>query len=322
MDAKTVIRQVKEQKGEIRQVYWVACGGSLVDLYPAHCMLMAESTIIESGIYTSKEFILSTPKKLGKNSVVVLCSHSGGTKETLDAAKLGLDRGAAVIMMTHQPGSPADSDQWISWVYPWGDNLKTIEIPSGISLSIAAEMIAAQEPFASYEALMEGIQKMDAVVEAAKVRVREELCDRFAQMCTEHPFLYILGSGATFSQTYGFAICSLMEMQWQHCAYIHSGEYFHGPFEVTENGVFYFLQKGSGKCRPMDERAEDFLKTHTDSLMVIDALDYGMDVIDPSVRDYLDPVLFYPMNCELRSARGKLFDHDVDYRRYMGKVSY
>ena len=70
MDAKTVIRQVKEQKGEICQVYWVACGGSLVDLYPAHCMLMAESTIIESGIYTSKEFILSTPKKLGKNSVV------------------------------------------------------------------------------------------------------------------------------------------------------------------------------------------------------------------------------------------------------------
>lgn len=72
----------------------------------------------------------------------------------------------------------------------------------------------------------------------------------------------------------------------------------------------------------MDERAEDFLKTHTDCLMVLDALDYGMDIIDPAVRDYLDPVLFYPMNCELRSARGKVFDHDVDYRRYMGKVAY
>lgn len=62
MDAKSVIKQVKEQKNEIRQVYWVACGGSLVDLYPAHCMLMAESTLVESGIYTSKEFILATPK--------------------------------------------------------------------------------------------------------------------------------------------------------------------------------------------------------------------------------------------------------------------
>ncbi|MBQ5708527.1 MAG: hypothetical protein IIV62_01025, partial [Anaerotignum sp.] len=202
------------------------------------------------------------------------------------------------------------------------DDQKTCDIPSGISLSIAAELLTAQEEFASYDALMEGIGKMDAIVANAKVKVNAELCDRFAALCKEHEFLYILGSGSTFSQTYGFAICSLMEMQWQHCAYLHSGEYFHGPFEVTENGVFYFLQKSSGKCRPMDERAEDFLKTHTDALMVLDAMEYGMDVIDPSVRDYLDPVMFYAMNCELRSARGKVFDHDVDYRRYMGKVPY
>lgn len=322
MDAKTAIIQVKEKNGDIRQIYWVACGGSLVDLYPAHCMVMAESTLVESGIYTSKEFVLATPKKLSKNSLVVLCSHSGGTKETLDAAELALEKGAAVITMTHAPGSKADSDKWISWVYPWGDDQKTCDIPSGISLSIAAELLAAQEEFASYDALMEGIGKMDTIVANAKEKVNAELCDRFAALCQEHEFLYILGSGSTFSQTYGFAICSLMEMQWQHCAYLHSGEYFHGPFEVTENGVFYFLQKSSGKCRPMDERAEDFLKTHTDALMVLDAMEYGMDVIDPTVRDYLDPVMFYAMNCELRSARGRVFDHDVDYRRYMGKVPY
>lgn len=92
MDAKSVIKQVKEHKNEIRQVYWVACGGSLVDLYPAHCMLTAESTLVESGIYTSKEFILAAPKKLGEHSLVILCSHSGGTKETLDAAELGLSK--------------------------------------------------------------------------------------------------------------------------------------------------------------------------------------------------------------------------------------
>ena len=72
MDAKSVIKTIKETYGEIRQIYWVACGGSLVDLYPAHCMVLAESTLVESGIYTSKEFILATPKKLGKNSLVVL----------------------------------------------------------------------------------------------------------------------------------------------------------------------------------------------------------------------------------------------------------
>ena len=322
MNANEAIRQVLSACGQVRQVYWAACGGSLVDLYPGHCLLMSESALVESGLYTAREFLLTPPKKLGKEALVILCSHSGGTKETLNAAELALSRGAQVIMMTNRPGSPADSDHWISWVYPWDCALHTRDIPSGITLSLAAELLKQQEGYADFEALTEGIRLMDDIVEKAREKVRRELCTPFAELCRKHPFLYILGSGPSFSQTYGFAICSLMEMQWQHCAYIHSGEYFHGPFEVTEPGVFYFLQKSSGRCRPMDERAEDFLKSHTDQLMVLDALDYGMDAIAPAVREYLDPVLFYAMNCELRSARGALFDHDVDYRRYMGKVPY
>lgn len=322
MDAKTAIKQVKEKNGDIRQIYWVACGGSLVDLYPAHCMVMAESMLVESGLYTSREFILAAPKKLGKSSLVILCSHSGGTKETLDAAELALAKGAAVITMTHAPGSKADSGKWISWVYPWGDDQKTCDIPSGISLSIAAELLASQEEFQAYDALMEGIGKMDAIVRAAKEKVNAELCGRFAALCQEHDFLYILGSGSTFSQTYGFAICSLMEMQWQNCCYIHSGEYFHGPFECTEPGVFYFLQMGSSSARVMDERALAFLKTHTDRLMVLDALEYGMADVDEGVRAYLEPALFYAMNVELRAARGKRFDHSPEIRRYMGIEKY
>ena len=56
----------------------------------------------------------------------------------------------------------------------------------------------------------------------------------------------------------------------------------------------------------MDERALAFLKTHTDTLMVLDAKEYGMEAVPASVRAYLDPVLFYAMNCELRAARGKV----------------
>ena len=113
-----------------------------------------------------------------------------------------------------------------------------------------------------------------------------------------------------------------MEMQWQHCSYIHSGEYFHGPFEVTEPGVFYLLQMGSGPTRAMDERALSFLETHTDTLMVVDALDFGMDAVPEGVRGYLDPILFYALSVELRAARGKVFDHDPSVRRYMGIEKY
>ena len=322
MNAKAVIEGILKEKGTVKQVYWVACGGSLIDLYPAHFMLNAESATVESGWYTSKEFVLSTPKKLGKDSMVVVCSHSGNTQEAVDAAILAKEAGAAVITLTDGKGSKCDDQRFIAWVYPWGDGVPTAEVPSGITLLLAAELLKAQEGFDKYDALCDGVRKIDGIVSAAKEKVNAELGEAFAKACQENTFFYILGSGANFSQTYGFAICSLMEMQWQNCAYIHSAEYFHGPFEVTENGVFYFLQMGSGACRPMDERALAFLKTHTDRLMVLDALDYGMDGVDLSVRDYLDSVLFYAMNVELRAARGRLFDHSPDIRRYMGIEQY
>lgn len=82
--------------------------------------------------------------------------------------------------------------------------------------------------------MYEGLKQMDALLPAAREKVNAELGDRFAELCQQHKFFYILGSGPNFSQTYAMAICSLMEMQWQHCCYIHSGEYFHGPFEATE----------------------------------------------------------------------------------------
>ena len=311
-----------KEHGEITEVYWVACGGSLIDLYPSHFMMTVESAKTSSGWHTAKEFLVATPKKLGKHSMVVMCSHSGNTKEAVDAAVLAYERGAAVVTLTDNAGSKADDPRFIAWVYPWGDGVPTAEVPLGICPMLAAELIKAQEGFDKYDALVEGIAKMDGIIEKAKVKVNAELGEKFADLCEENKFFYILGSGANFSQTYGFAICSLMEMQWQNCCYIHSGEYFHGPFECTEPGVFYFLQMGSSSARVMDERALAFLKTHTDRLMVLDALEYGMADVDEGVRAYLEPALFYAMNVELRAARGKRFDHSPEIRRYMGIEKY
>ncbi|MCI1664785.1 MAG: SIS domain-containing protein [Atopobiaceae bacterium] len=322
MNAHDLIKDVIKEKGTIKTVYWVACGGSVIDLYPAHCLINAESTSIDSEVYTAREFKIMAPRKLGSNSLVITCSHSGGTLENYEAAELARDRGAAVIAMTNNAGSRIDNGEWPCWVYEWGNDVPTAQIPSGMSLSLAAELVNEQDGYEDLDTLMAAIGQIDGIVAAARTKSVADMGDRFAHMCKEHDFLYILGSGPNFSQTYGFAICSLMEMQWQNCCYLHSGEYFHGPFECTEDGVFYFLQMGSGRFRPMDERALDFLKTHTDSLMVLDLLDYGMSDVAESVRDYLDPVVTYAINCELRAERGKLFDHDPDVRRYMGKVEY
>lgn len=69
MNTKEIINAVAkeiEDKGGIRQVFLVACGGSLVDMYPAKYFLDSEATKLHVGMYTANEFVYATPKTLGE----------------------------------------------------------------------------------------------------------------------------------------------------------------------------------------------------------------------------------------------------------------
>ena len=100
MNTKEIINAVAkeiEDKGGIRQVFLVACGGSLVDMYPAKYFLDSEATKLHVGMYTANEFVYATPKTLGENSLVIVCSHGGNTPESVAAAKLAQQHQAHTI---------------------------------------------------------------------------------------------------------------------------------------------------------------------------------------------------------------------------------
>ena len=94
-----LVKDIIAERGSIEEVYWVACGGSLIDLLPAHMLLERESRRIASSAYTAREFCITAPKRLGAHSLVVACSHSGNTPEVLDACALARERGAAVALL-------------------------------------------------------------------------------------------------------------------------------------------------------------------------------------------------------------------------------
>ena len=146
---------------------------------------------------------------------------------------------------------------------------------------------------------------------------------RFAELCQQHKFFYILGSGPNFSQTYAMAICSLMEMQWQHCCYIHSGEYFHGPFEVSTEGKPYVFFMSDGATRPMDARALTFLERMGAKVALIDSKDYGLaDAVPASVVTYFNPLLHLAVMREYGNQIAEARQHPLTMRRYMWKLSY
>lgn len=322
MNTRKIIESVVQaRQGKIQHVYLIACGGSLVDMYPAKYFLDSESAALYSGIMTANEFVQVPPKALGAHSLVIVCSHGGNTPESVAAAALAQQRGAQTVTLTHNPHSQLAEHADHNMLYTWGDHADAQENPATLMLGLCVELLQQTEGYAHYADFRQALAQLEPVIAAACRQVQPR-CAAFAERYQRESLFYILSSGASFGMAYGAAICSLMEMQRLHAAAIHSGEFFHGPFEVTDVQTPHILLMNTGRTRALDQRVSDFLGQYAEKVEIIDAQELGLDALPASVREFFNPVLFYRVICEYRAALAAIRQHPLETRRYMGKVPY
>lgn len=322
MHIKEIVESIKSVKEDgIKEVFLVACGGSLVDMYPAKYFLESEARELKVGFYTANEFVYATPKALGKNSVTIVCSHGGNTPESVEAAKLAREVGSATITLTHNSKGSLASHGDHSIIYLWGEDTNVKDNPMAIILNLVVEILNTSEGYEHYGKFIEGFEKVDGVIKKGRAIVADR-AKVFAQKYHNEKITYVLGSGPSFGHAYGFSICSLMEMQWMHASAIHSGEYFHGPFEVTDKETLHVLLMNEGRTRSIDERALKFLRKYAEKVEVVDCKELGINVIDDSVVEFFNPIVFYSILCVYRAELAEIRQHPLSTRRYMGKVAY
>lgn len=324
MEIKEIVSEILDKKakeGGVKQIYFVGCGGSLGALYPAKCFMEKESTRLASGWFNSNEFVHSTPKSFGKNSVLVAACHKGNTPETIRAAELGRRMGASVIVLTWLEES--EIIQYADYVvhYTFGDNKDISREKPMCALLVAVELLQAVEGYQNYDRFMDGVSKIDLIVKKACNHV-EKRARAFAESHRDDTFIYTMGSGAAYGAAYMESICIFMEMQWINSACIHTGEFFHGPFEVTDAEIPFVIQINEGSTRELDERALKFLKTYAKRIEILDAKELGISSIDSSVVDYFLHSLFNNVYAVYNMALAAERQHPLATRRYMWKVEY
>lgn len=321
---KNVIEEIaalKKEAGGIKQVYFVACGGSYGALYPANIFLTTESSTLNNHIYNSGEFINNPPKALGENSVLIVTSHKGNTPETVAAAELGKQRGAAVIALTWILDSPITKVSDYVLQYTFGPEKDIGGEKTVVALLCAAEILRQTDGYNEYDKMMDGVAKIDRVVKHACKQV-ERRAKEFAEKYKDDPVIYTLGSGASYGAAYMESICIFMEMQWINSSAIHSGEFFHGPFEIVDRATPFVIQIAEGETRKVDERAYNFLKKYAGRIEVLDAKELGLSVIDSSVVQYFNHSLFNNIYVVFNQALAEARQHPLTTRRYMWKVEY
>jgi Predicted phosphosugar isomerases len=324
METQRVIKDILEKseaEGGIKNVCLVACGGSLGAFYPAKTFLETEAKELRVGYYTSNEFVHAMPASFGKNSLLIVTSHRGNTPETVKAAEIARGMGVPVIGLTHVPGSPLTEHCDYVLDYTFGDGKDIAGEKTMVCLLLVMELLQRTEGYAHYDAFMHGVERIDGIVKNACGKVARRAL-AFADEYKNDPVIYTMGSGAGFGAAYMESICIFMEMQWIHSAAIHTGEFFHGPFEITDADTPFVIQLAEGKTRPLDERALTFLKTYAKRIEVLDAKDLGLSTIDASVVDYFNHSLFNNVYAVYNSALAEARQHPLTTRRYMWKVQY
>lgn len=330
-DMKSIIGEILEKKkadGGVKSLYFVGCGGSLGALYPAKSFMERESADIKCALISSNEFVHSTPKDFGKNSVICLACHKGNTPETIAAARLGKEKGAAVIILTwlEQSEIVAYGDYVVCYAFDASPDHLAGDIDYGqektvCALLVAVELLEQTAGYENYDKFMAGREMLTSVIRNARAHVAKRAL-AFAEEYKDDSIIYTMGSGAGYGAAYMESICIFMEMQWLDSSSIHTGEYFHGPFEITDENRPFMIQVSEGSTRPLDERCLNFLRNYAKRIEVLDAKELGLSVIDPAVVDYFNHSLFnnvYPIyNHALAEAR----KHPLPTRRYMWKVEY
>lgn len=323
MEIKQIVSEIKNKMdgaGGLKALYFVACGGSLAAINSAKYLIQCEAKGIATEIFNSDEFIHATPKMLDERCICVICSLKA-TTETVEAVRLANKYGAVTVAMTgFQDTDMAKNGQYVI-VYSNGDSQIYSEGNQALSLKFCFEILKQFEGYENYDAALKAYGHLDEIISDAKEKVLP-MAIKFAADFKNDSVFYVLGSGPAYATAYTMACCHLMEMQCKHAVYLHSGEYFHGPFETTDEHVPMILFKSVGKTRSLDERVERFLLKYAPRCMILDLNDLGIEKLDKAVAEYFASVILIPVERFIVSQMADIRGWSMDYRRYMWKFEY
>ena len=319
---KSIVSDIKEKQPDIDRVMFVGCGASMADLYPGYYFVSHESTKLLSSIHTANEFNYDTPKGVGEHTIVITASLGGTTPESVAATKKARELGTHLITLSMADDSPIIKETEYKVIHGFHENYAAKTEKMSYCLAFAIEIVKQFEGYQFYDEAVAAFNGMPGLIENAVKSVGPS-AKEFGEKYKDEKKIFVLSSGASLGVAYSTASFLFMEMQWIAAPTVHSGEYFHGPFELTEKDAPYLLFMNDGSTRHLDARALTFLQRFDAQVTNIDAKDYGLnEVAGENVIDYFNPLIHTGVMRVYAEELAKARKHPLTKRRYMWKLTY
>lgn len=317
------ILKEREAAGGIDRVVWIGAGGSNGGNYPAQYFMEHEASVIVSSMYTSSEFVHATPAYIGPRTLVVSVSMRG-TAETIEAARVARERGAATLAIyVDESGLTEVCERRLRYDSLAVDESDMGRTNSAAVLDIAIELVQQTEGYGDYEDAVAAFDLIDPIYRKA-FAYAQPLAQTWAEQNVDKPTINVMAQGPLFGAAYVFSICNVQEMLQIDSCTINTCDFFHGPFEILDKRTSLFQLISVGRSRVNDERGTAFLRKHGgERVYLLDAKELGLNDIKDSVSEYFNHLIFAPiLNNVYMRALSAATHKDYATRRYMWKGGY
>ena len=299
-------------KNGYSNIFYVGIGGTVTYEWQMEAMVKAMSTL-KLHVENAADFLAMGNKNFTKDSIMFIESASGDTKEVVEAVEYAHSVGTKVVGFIEKPESPLAKmvDYLVTndggGYYYW--------------YTVSFRLMKNAGEFPEYDKFMKELQNMPEIL--ADVQEKNDAAAKaYAEKYKDAPLQYLVGAGNLWGWTYCYAMCIMEEMQWMRTKSISAADFFHGTLEVIERDSVVVLFKGEDASRKLVDRAEKFLHTICNNVIVFDTKDFEATGISEEFRGLVSPFI---MNAACRRISIHLENerkHPLEIRRYYRRLNY
>lgn len=300
-------------------IFFLGTGGAAILMQPA-AQLLQRLSRFPTFIDMPAEIVITGSANLTKNSIVVIPSLSGTTKESVALLAKVKEIGATVLTLVGHKETPLGTGGDHAFVN-FAEDDTSCESFYLQSLFVALSIMRHRREIANYEQIVGELEGLPQLLLAVK-HSYEKKAEAFARVLAGSHYHIITGAGNVWPEAFYYGMCILEEMQWIRTRPVHASDFFHGTLELTEKDVSIILFKGEDQLRPLADRVQNFASTYTDKLAVLDTADFPLPGISPEVRGLISPIVLATALERISAHLEVIRDHPLTTRRYYKRVAY
>lgn len=304
-----------------KNLYFLGTGGVAFLMQPAHLLLQRRSSFPTFVDYPA-ELVLTGAARLTSDSVAIIPSLSGTTKESVAMLSALKEIGATTMTLVGHADTPLGREGDHVFVnFAEDDTSSESFYLQSLCLALSVMKARGEIDAGDYDRLLSELTRLPELLLAVK-RGFEPEAEAFAAKIAGADYHMFTGAGNVWPQAHYYGMCILEEMQWIRTRPVHASDFFHGALELIEKDVSLILFKGEDAYRPLAERVEAFAPKVTDRLTVLDSRDFALPGISDDVRGLVSPIVLATVLERVSAHLEVMRDHPLVTRRYYKQFDY